>query len=183
MYLAKGAVMSKPICGFAFLFGGMVGCLVLYLSSDSALSSLSSLLLNGQALETTSICFAAELLIAVFALLLSITAFGLILIPVFDFVIGFYFGIWILLSIYACITSGQLMYGLFMPIPNSMILVYITAQCSEISAKNAEIWTSKGLRTFDLRTRTYGIWLMLIVLLVLSILQSIVLYSTFAIRR
>lgn len=171
MMRTKRAELSTYTCGFAFLLGGMMGCLTGFLCSDNALSHLTVLFSGWHSFDAFGTCFAAELLIAVFALLLSLAAYGAVLIPVTVLAAGYCSGVFLLS---AAFSEAAALWRLFLFFPDVLLLLRIASRCCGISLQISHAWTSGGKRTFDLKSRLYWIWIELIILWILYALRCLI---------
>lgn len=171
--LGRKAEISEYLCGFAFLFGGITGCLTCEFCSNAARSNLISVLLLQQPNNASGISFAAELLIAVFALLLSLAAFGTILIPALVSLLGYCFGITLFLSVCSEIPVLFNDYQLLFFIPDMFILLRIASLCTAMSLHITKAWTSSGRIIFDMNGRMRVIWIELILLPMLFAIRNL----------
>ena len=167
------AELSTFTCGFTFVFGGMIGCLTGAFCSDAALISLTDSFHCWCNIDPYGICFAAELLIAVFALLLSLAAFGAVLIPAIMLIFGYCIGILIFASVCTNFQNWWLICTAISFVPDVMIMMRIISRCTGISLALTYSWTSKGFRAFDLKSRLCWIWIDLVILLALYSLRRI----------
>ena len=171
MMQAKKAELTRYSCGFAFLFGGLSGCLTGYLCSENAQYQLSIYFLSWNFSDVSDAYFAAELLIAVFALILSLVIFGHIFIPVLDLLIGFIVGITLFITAkYLNMLSWE-WYQSFAFLPDALIMIRLTQLSSEISKRNTKTWTSMGLRIFDVEYSLHRIWIYLFLFWILHIIR------------
>ena len=178
MMQAKRTELTTYLCGFAFLMGGMIGCLTGYLCSDRAYDHLTAFLLCWHAYDPSCTCFAAELLIAVFALILSLTALGPALIPVLLSVSGYSLGLIIFIAIHSALIAGFQPVFWIAFVPDVLVILCISERCSEISKQITRSWTSCGARTFHLGYLLRRIWIFLVFLVGLFCFHCI-LYSRY----
>ena len=173
MIQAKRAELTTYLCGFAFLMGGMSGCLTTFLCSDQAQNHLTSYIIHLNNNDVIIACFAAELLSAVFALILSLVAYGFVLVPVLDSIFGYCFGfacILIIQSTVAFTIQGLLFFSF---IPDTLVLIRLTVISSEISYRNTQSWISSGNRAFDLKYSLHSVWAYLYIILIAFALRHI----------
>lgn len=173
MMRTKRAELSTYTCGFSYLLGGMIGCLTGFLCSDKALSHLLVLFSGWHTFDAFGTCFAAELLIAVFALLLSLSAYGSVLIPILVLAAGYYSGILLFSAAFSEAAVPWRLYPLFLFFPDILVLLRITSHGCGISLQISRSWTSGGIRTFDLNNRLYWIWIELIILWILYAIRRL----------
>lgn len=173
MIRAKKADLSTYFCGFLFLLGGMSGCLTGSLCSSKTVSDLAAFFFNRCSFDPTYAFFSAELLLAVFALLLSIAAFGIVFIPVLDALLGYSYGIILYSAAYSIHTALQLFLCTISLIPDVLFLLHLTVLCSGVSIHIARTWTSSGARVFDLNGRMRVIWTELNILFTLFVMRSL----------
>lgn len=159
MMRAKRTDLTAYICGFAFLLGGMSGCLTGFLCSGKAQSQLTAVFYVWHTRDASGICFAAELLVAVFALILSLVVFGYVLIPFLNAFVGYAFGLALFISAHSASVSTEQAYRSFSYIPDILFLVHIAVLCSGISLQVTRGWTSGGARIFDLQNKLRRIWI------------------------
>ena len=169
---AKRAELSTTyFCGFSFLLGGMSGCLTGFLCSDKAQNHLTSYIFYLHTDDAMIACFAAELLTAVFALVLSLMVYGFIFVPALDSIFGYCFGFACILNIQSTVAfsiHGLLFYSF---IPDTLVLLRLTVISSEISHRNTKSWISTGSRIFDLKYSLYWVWAYLFILLIAFLLR------------
>ncbi len=170
---AKRAGLIAYICEFAFLFGGMSGCLTGFLCSDEAQNYLTSYFLYWFTFDGIIACFAAELLTTVFALILSLVAYSYILIPAFDAIFGYCFGLALFFNIQSntALALNGILFCSF--IPDTMVLLRFTVLSSEISIRKTQSWTSTGKRIFDLKYSLHRIWAELFFVLIVFAIRCI----------
>ena len=162
---AKRAELITYICEFAFLLGGMSGCLTGSLCSDEAQYYLTSYFFYWHTYDGMIACFAAELLTAVFALILSLAVYSYILIPALDAIFGYCFGLALFISIQSSAAFAINWLFMFSFIPDTLVLLRFTVISSEISIRKTQSWTSTGKRIFDLKYSLQRIWTDLFILL------------------
>ncbi len=173
MMQAKRAELTTYICGFAFLLGGMSGCLTGSLCSVEAQNHMTSYILYLHIDVAMIACFAAELLTAVFALILSLVVYGFILAPALDCIFGYCVGlacIFIIRSNAVFAIQGLLFFSY---IPDTLVLLRLTVLSSVISRRNTQSWTSTGNRIFDLKYSLHRIWAYLFIFLIAFALRRI----------
>ena len=176
MMQAKRAEISAYICGFAFLLGGMSGCLTGFLCSYEAQNHLTSYIINLHTDDAMIACFAAELLTAVFALILSLAAYGFVLVPAFDCICGYCFGFASLIILQSTAAFSIHGFLFFSFIPDTIALLRISVISSEISHRNTKSWTSTGDRIFDLKYSLHRVWIYLFILLIAFTLRHMLVF-------
>lgn len=169
----RKADLGTFVCGFAFLFGGGAGCLICLLCSESAFSWLQQYIHRSQLFDSPGICIAAELLFAVFALLLSTAAFGMLIIPALDSALGYCCGIQ-----FCCVASAADGFcgfncGIVFVSAAVLILLHISSVCFGLSSLLLSRICGIGTKTCDLRCRLFHVWVDLVILLILFALHGI----------
>ena len=170
---AKRAELITYICGFAFLLGGMSGCLTGFLCSEEAQNHLTSCFLSWNISDVIIACFAAELLMAVFALILSLAPYSYIMLTLLDTLFGYCFGLalFFIIQSNAAFAIHGLLFCSF--IPDTFVLLHLSVLSSEISKRNTQVWTSTGMRIFDLKFSLQRIWAELFILFIVFAIRFI----------
>lgn len=162
MMQTKRAELSMYICGYSFLFGGITGCLTGFLCSDQTLILMAERYPCGYTVETICICFAAELLIAVFALLFSVSAFGAVLIPVLNVISGYCIGFILFLFASTCPMLPYRLIVIFSFIPDFILMQDMITSCFALSSSFTQLFASRGCRTVDVASRMRRTWIELL---------------------
>ena len=152
--LDKRAELSTYICGFAFILGGMAGCLSCSLCSDEAISRLTINLVFRHTIDMPCTC-------------LSMAVFGALLIPLLDAAAGYCCGV---LSYCMIISAELLPYGFLdlLIIGLGMLgFLRISVLCTGMSAKFSRLMASDGILSYDLNEFLRAIWTALLILLIL----------------
>ena len=166
-------------CSLSFLFGAAVGCVTAFLCSGDAVLRLYKSVALWQLSSGPCASMVACAVLTLCFLLLSFTVHGYLAVPLLDSVYGFCVSVecYSLLYVKGAVLQAFILSALIaMP---AVPVLRLSAQCSALSLRVAQLIRSNGITGFDYHPYTRSIWLAMLLLFILFLLRCCVLSTLF----